>query len=432
MTSAIVGPFLLTMGVSFLVGIGLRQYYEAERKFETFGTVRTFVFIGLLGFVLFELPVIGAQAYLAGFAALTVFLVLYYGQKLLQKKSPGLIGVLIALLTYASGPIALYQPAWYLVLIAVSILFVLHSKGRIRRFSDRLETGEVVTAATFLTIAAVALPLIPSITTTTGTIGRLLATVPVTPRQMWLAVVITTGISYFGYVLQTYLYPRKGLLLTGMIGGVYSSTAAVVVLARKSRGDASVEREAAQAIVLAVAMMYLRLLILVAIFQPAVTSSAAPPLLALSAAAVGYVAWLRHRTGPVQGEASGEIHAKAEPELRRNPLELSAAAVFAVAFVAIAWGTRAVLDTFHETGLHVLAFVVGFSDITPFVTSLLQGDLGLSAATALQAVLVASASNNLLKAAYTLGLGSRATMRLSAPALAGLAVVSLAYASVVR
>ena len=159
MTSALVPPFLLTMAISFLIGIGLRQYYESEQKFDTFGTVRTFVLIGMLGFVLFELPVVGAEAYLVGLVALLLFLLIYYGNKVLQKKSPGLIGVLIALLTYATGPMAIHAPRWYSVMVAVSILFVLHSKGRIRQLSDRLETGEVVTASTFLAIAGVVLPL---------------------------------------------------------------------------------------------------------------------------------------------------------------------------------------------------------------------------------------------------------------------------------
>ena len=230
--------------------------------------MRTFIFIGMLGFVLLQLPGIGNQAYLAGLGALTLFLLIYYGDKILKRKSPGMIGVLIALLTYAVGPIALQFPHWYLVLLAVSILLVLHSKGRIRRFSDRLETGEVVTACKFLAIVGVVLPLIPAtMPTGDGPLWRFLAALPVTPKQIWVAVVITTAISYLGYVLQTYLYPRKGLLLAGLVGGLYSSTATVVVLAKKSKARADGDHEAATAILLAVSMMYLRLLALVAIFR---------------------------------------------------------------------------------------------------------------------------------------------------------------------
>ncbi len=289
----ILSPFLLTLAVSFLIGIGLREYYEGEQKFDTFGTVRTFVFIGMLGFVLFQLPEIGHYAYLAGFAALSVFLALYYANKIEQKKSPGMIGILIGLLTYAAGPITLMQPAWFLVLIAISILFVLHSKGRIRRFTDRLETGEVVTVCKFLAIAGVALPLIPPDPAMIGGwAGRLMALLPVTPRQLWLAVVITTSISYAGYVMQTYLLPKRGLLLTGLVGGVYSSTAAVLVISRRSRETPAISDQAAVAVLFAVAMMYLRLVALVAIFRFGLSASAAPALVTLAALALAYAMWL--------------------------------------------------------------------------------------------------------------------------------------------
>ena len=158
----LVVPFLLTLAISFLIGIGLRDYYEGEGKFDTFGTVRTFVFIGMLGFMLYTLPEIGNWAFLLGLVTVVLFLLVYYNDKVRQKKSPGLIGVTIAQLTYAIGPVSIHQPAWFLVLIAVSILFVLHSKGRVRRLTDRLETGEIVTVCKFLAIAAVILPMIPA------------------------------------------------------------------------------------------------------------------------------------------------------------------------------------------------------------------------------------------------------------------------------
>lgn len=430
MTSTqILPPFLLTMAISFLIGIGLREYYEGEQKYDTFGTVRTFVFIGMLGFVLFQLPEIGHYTYLAGFGALTVFLSLYYVHKMEQKKSPGMIGILIGLLTYATGPITLRQPAWFLVLIAISTLFVLHSKGRIRQFTDRLETGEVVTVCKFLAIAGVALPLIPSQPETIGGwVGRLFTYLPVTPRQLWLAVVITTSISYAGYVMQTYLFPRRGLLLTGLFGGVYSSTATVLVIARKSQEAPVVSDQAAVAVLCAIAMMYLRLLALVAIFRTTLTPAAMAPLVFFSMLAFAYA--YRLRTLATRVTAAEEPNADTEP-LRRNPLELTTALLFAVLFAVVAVVTKYTLDTFRELGLRLLSFVVGFSDITPFVVSVLQGNLGIGDTQVLQAIIIASASNNLLKAAYAWGVGSPRLARLVTPALVGFALVSVIYAVVV-
>jgi uncharacterized membrane protein (DUF4010 family) len=436
-TPDVLTPFLLTVGVSSLVGIGLREYYEAEGKFDTFGTVRTFIFIGMLGFVLFLLPGIGSQAFLAGFGALSLLLLVYYGNKVLQKKSPGMLGVLIALLTYATGPIALQFPHWYPVLIAISVLLVLHSKGRIRRFSDRLETGEVVTACKFLAIVAVVLPLIPeTMPVAGGPLGQFLSALPVTPRQIWLAVVITTGISYLGYVLQTYLYPRKGLLLAGLVGGLYSSTMTVVVVAKKSKAAPAIADQAATAILLAVSMMYLRLLALVAIFRLQSAILVGPALIALSCLAAGYGLWLRKRgQAPAAASEEGDeappaATVAAASALRRNPLELNAAVLFAVLFAVVSFATKYVLEYFNDVGLRMLSFVVGLSDITPFVVSLLQGDFGIADHQIVQAIVIASASNNLLKLAYTYALGSRRTANLAAPGMLALVVASLLYAVV--
>lgn len=424
-----VQPFLLTLAVSALVGIGLRDYYEGEGKYDTFGTVRTFVFFGMLGFMLYLIPGIGPYAFLLGMAAVVPFLLIYYSQKLRQKKSPGLIGVLIALLTYTVGPVAMHQPQWFLVLVAVSILFVLHSKGKIRRFTDRLETGEVVTACKFLAIAGVVLPLIPAIPPALGIMGRVFAVLPVTPRQIWMAVVITTTISYFGYVLQTYLYPKKGMLLTGLIGGVYSSTVAVLVLAKKSKSEPGHDREAAASILLAVAMMYLRLLVLVAIFRFGSVMRVGPALLVMAGLAAGYGLWVRR--GPEVAPETPEVTEtgpEAEPALRKNPLEINSALFFACMFVAVSLATKYVLLWFQGMGLRMLSLVVGCSDITPFVVSVLQGNLGLGTQQILQAIILASASNNLLKAAYAYLFGTRRTAALAGIGMGTLAGLSILYA----
>ena len=76
----------------------------------------------------------------------------------------------------------------------------------------------------------------------------------------------------------------------------------------------------------------------------------------------------------------------------------------------------------------MLSFVVGFSDITPFVVSLLQGNFGIGDRQIVQAVIIASASNNVLKMVYTYVFGSRRTADLVAPGMIGLVVISMIYA----
>jgi uncharacterized membrane protein (DUF4010 family) len=183
--------------------------------------------------------------------------------------------------------------------------------------------------------------------------------------------------------------------------------------------------------------MYMRLLTLVAIFRMAAALVVGPALLALSGLAAGYALWLRHgrpASGPaspaVAAPAEGEPDGAAERALRRNPLELNAALIFAALFAVVSVATKFVLESFQDVGLHAMSFLVGFTDITPFVVSLLQGDFGIGERQIVQAIIIASASNNVLKLAYTYLLGTRRLANLVAPGLLGLVVLSLLYATV--
>jgi uncharacterized membrane protein (DUF4010 family) len=415
-------PFLLTLAISALIGIGLRDYYEQEAKFDTFGTVRTFIFIGLLGLMLYRLPGLGPWAYLVGMVALALFLTVYYQNKVTQQRGPGLIGVLIAMLTYAIGPVAVHEPHWFLVAFGVTILFVLHAKGRIRKLTDRLETGEVVTVCKFLAIAGVILPLIPAAPPLDGLLGRIFTVVPVSPRQIWMAVVVTTTISYLGYVLQTYLYPRKGMLLTGILGGLYSSTMTTLVLSKQTRNQNSQARETAAAILLSTPTMYLRILFLVAAFMPLGALRLVGPFLVLSILVAGYAFWVRGGASQAPPEPEPAVDLK-----ERNPLELNAALLFAVMFVTVSLVTKVVLIQFKDLGLRMLSFLVGASDIVPFIVSILQGNLGLTEPRILQAILIATASNNLMKALYAYLFGNRRAAVLVAAGMGGAAILSFLY-----
>jgi uncharacterized membrane protein (DUF4010 family) len=111
----------------------------------------------------------------------------------------------------------------------------------------------------------------------------------------------------------------------------------------------------------------------------------------------------------------------------RNPLELNAALLFAFMFVSVAFITKFVLLYFHAAGLRLLSFLVGASDIVPFVVSVLQGNLGLAEGQILHAIVIATASNNLMKAVYVYIFGNRRTAHLTGIGMAALAVLSFFY-----
>ena len=103
---------------------------------------------------------------------------------------------------------------------------------------------------------------------------------------------------------------------------------------------------------------------------------------------------------------------------------------FSLLFVLISIATKYTLAEFKDVGLRVLSFIVGFSDITPFVVSVLQGDLGIGTAQILQAIVIASASNNLMKLVYAYAFGTRVAANLAALGMGPLAVLSLLYVAI--
>jgi uncharacterized membrane protein (DUF4010 family) len=177
--------------------------------------------------------------------------------------------------------------------------------------------------------------------------------------------------------------------------------------------------------------MYLRMLFLVVAFRPLTGLGLLPSFLVLSVLIAGYAWWVRRGQPP---EAPAEAGPGAEQRVEvadRNPLELSAAFLFALMFVSVAFVTKYVLLLFNGTGLRALSLVVGASDIVPFVVSVLQSSLGLTEPQILHAIIIATASNNLMKAVYVYLFGHRRTAHLTAVGMAGLALLSFLYVAVV-
>jgi uncharacterized membrane protein (DUF4010 family) len=175
------------------------------------------------------------------------------------------------------------------------------------------------------------------------------------------------------------------------------------------------------AVVLATAMMFARLLVVILVLGHADAALAlALPFGGLFVASLGVAYFLARR-----GKASAT---GGHDTVAANPLDLPVAFLFAAMFVLFAAVTNYVTQHFGAGGLHVLSFVVGFSDIDPFIFSLLDGKFQVSSGAVVSAVLIASASNNLLKAIYAMVLSRSRQMLPAAVWLLICMALSLLYA----
>ncbi len=391
--------FVLAALFGFLTGLEFREYILQRSKESpdipaiSLGSTRTFTFVAILGYVLFILDP-AFRLYIGGMVSLLLFFALFYWHKL-KGGQAGVLQPVVALIVYTYGPLVSLQPPWFLVLVFVAVVFTLSARKTAHRFAEKLEPQEILTLAKFLLLSGVILPLLPD--------RPISPLIPATPFKIWMAVVVISAISYAGYILKKYLLQQQGYLVIGLLGGLYSSTASTVVLARKSRDITVADASLNAGIIAASGMMYLRLLALVAIMNPGLLRHTALPMMLLGLAAIGYAYFL---------DRKGKETTEALPDLgRANPLELGIALLFALLFVVMMVITQQVINHFGQNGLDVLSLVVGFTDIDPFVLSILSGEYTIMDPHQLAAaIVVAAGSNNLLKAAYAFALGDRKTI----------------------
>ena len=388
--------FLLVLVFSLIIGLEQRRHHIAENEAQLFGTDRTFTFIGLFGYVLFIADLKSYVPFLTGLVIIGLLLAIQYFQKIHQYNYYGLTSSVLALLTYCLPIMVITQPVWLLLSFVVVILILTELKGDLISLSKKASEEEFITLAKFIAFIGVILPLLPD--------NAISAQIPISPYRLWLAVVVVSGISYISYLLKKFVFPDSGIMMTGLLGGLYSSTTTTVIIARQEKqGQTGAEGQAVSAIMLANGMMYLRILILSFLFMPSIATSLAIPFFVLFVMC-GILSIISNKKDAETGLSSNE---DITIKNNKNPLEFKTALLFGGLFVLFGMITNYVMKIYGNGGITSLAFVVGITDIDPFLLNLLQSTGGISESTIALAIINATNSNNLLKMIYSITLSSK-------------------------
>jgi uncharacterized membrane protein (DUF4010 family) len=398
---------LLVLFLSFLIGLE-REEHKAVAHY-TFGGVRTFPLIGLIGYSIALLS--GAQPIplTLGFLVIGGFLLVAYWHKLEQVEIAGVTSEMSGLATYLVGALVYYEHFWIATTLSVASLLLLELKAGLEKLAGRTAPEEILTFAKFLLLTAVILPILPN-----QEYGRF----HLNPFKTWLVVVAVSAISYGSYVLQKATKERGGVVLAALLGGAYSSTVTTVVVSRRaSREDRP--HLFSGGILIASGVMYVRLVALLALFNRQLMDRLAPSFLGLAGLAVAG-GWLWSRRSDTEATS---IKREFEPE---NPLELRAALLFALLFLAMLVATQFAVTYLGKGGVDALAAVMGVTDVDPFILGMTQT---AGTITPLQvasvAVVIAAASNNLIKGIYALAIAGRKTGIQSFCLLVGLAILGI-------
>jgi uncharacterized membrane protein (DUF4010 family) len=373
---------LLVLFLSFLIGLEREERKAGAEKFA-FGGVRTFPLIGLIAYTIAFLSGGAIVPQLIGFVTVALFLLVSYWHKVSTSSLPGVTSEMAGLITYAVGALVFHQDFWIATTISVATMLLLQMKVGLEGLTQRIAPDDIFTFTKFLLLSAVILPILPD---------QQFTAFHINPFKTWLVVVAVSSVSYASYVLQRWTKGEGGVILAAVLGGAYSSTVTTVVLSKRAAGDANPHLYSG-GILMASGMMYLRLTALLAIFSKALMAALAPAFLVLSVLALA-TGWLWSRRG-------GSIDRSVAATEPGNPLELSAAFMFALLFLVMLVATQFALANLGSSGVYTLAAIMGVADVDPFIMGMTQA-AGSTTSTGVagSAILIAAASNNAAKAVY--------------------------------
>jgi uncharacterized membrane protein (DUF4010 family) len=394
--------------LAFLFGLE-REERKAAASGDSFGGVRAFPLIGLVGYATAFLSGDQRLPVIIGLAAVGGFLWLSYWNKLQGSPTAGVTTEISALLTYLVGALVARDEWWIATTLTVATLLLLELKEALEGLAKHTAPGEILTFTKFLLLTAVILPIVPN---------QDLGPIPINPFKTWLVVVAVSSVSYGSYVIQRLTKGRGGMALAAVLGGAYSSTATTVVLGRRAAREGR-PHLISGATLMASGMMYLRVAALVALFNRGLAVSLGGPLAVLAILAVG-AGWLWSR---VPDSRTGDVEREYEA---KNPLELAAALLFALMFLVRRVATHLAIMYLGRSGLYTLAGVMGVTDVDPFVMGMTQAGGGATPlASAAAAILIATSSNNLVKGIYAYAVSDRKTGVMSLTLLIVLAMAGL-------
>ena len=395
------------LAIGLIIGIERGWKQRSEPEGERTAGLRTHALAGLLG------GIWGALTLNAGawgpvglglaFAAFTGVIAAYRYREMLHEGSFGATTVVAAMIAFALGALAVLGDPKVAAAAAVAATMLLALKSALHAWLERLTWEELRSGLILLAMTVILLPLLPD--------RELSPWFPVNPREVWLITIFIAALSFAGYVAIRLAGPRLGIVLSGLVGGLVSSTAVTLNMAHLARQHPAHIKTFAAATMLAGAMMMLRVLVIVAAVNIALLPSLSLPLIlgALTQALIG---------GAIAKRAGSEGD-DTEPLTLKNPLDLAVVLQFGALLAIIMALSNGIAAWAGSPGAFALAAISGTADVDAISLSMARlAPNRLDATTAVTAILIAVAANSIAKVAIASSTGGMAFAKLLAPVLA--------------
>jgi uncharacterized membrane protein (DUF4010 family) len=370
--------FLASLAIGLLIGL------ERERRPSSKAGLRTFALVALMGTLAAMLSSkIGSPWLLVtGFCVVGVMIIAAYLTSPTEENDPGTTTVAALLLCYALGALIWYGQTTLAVMLAIITTTLLYFKPELRGITKRLTRRDLVSILQFLVLTFVILPILPN--QNYGPYDTF------NPHQIWMMVVLISGLSLAGYVALHWTSQRYGAPLLGLLGGLVSSTATTLVYARHGKISEVMARLSAVVILLSSQVVLMRLTVLSAVVSPNLLAKLLPVmgLGLLFGLIVTLFDWRK-------------LHTSSNLPMPKtsNPTEILTALSFGLLYAVVLFFSAWISDIAGSGGLYVVALISGLTDVDAITLSSLRlFDLNkLSDDQAVTAISIAFLSNMIFK-----------------------------------
>lgn len=382
-----------SLAISVLLGglVGLQR----QRVDSPLGGVRTFPLVTVFGSLCAILAgTFGGWTIAAGMLA-TVAVIVLGSRQFRSETNRGITSETAMLVMFAVGALCVSGPMIIAVAVGAGVAVLLQFKPQLHGVVTKLDDADVKAIMQFVLITFIVLPVVPNETYDPFEV--------LNPHEIWLMVVLVVGISLGGYISYKFLGHRAGLVLSGLLGGVISSTATTASYARRTAQQPAMVPAAATVICLATGVSFIRILLEVAVVSRTLLPAVVPGLIGLTVVSLLF-ALLFSRRGSKPSETMPS---------QDNPSELKSAVIFGALYGLVLISIAASKEYLPRAGLYVIASLSGLADLDAITlsTARLVESERLSIETAWRSILIAALSNLVFKLGLVLAVGDRKLFR---------------------
>ncbi len=403
--------FAAALSIGILIGIQ-RESSTAGPEERLFAGVRTLGLISLLGYAaaLASAQLSSALPFLGVMLVFGVLLALSYQHDVVEGKL-GMTTEMATIISFITGAMCYWDMVPLAAALGVTVTVLLTIKTQSRAFAHAITSDDIYAILKFAVISIVVLPILPNRTFGPPPFDVL------NPYKIWLMVVFISGISFLGYVMIKTMGARRGIGLTGLLGGVASSTAVTVSFSERSRQNQVLARPFAFALILAWTVMFVRVIVVLLALNQQMAYRVMAPMLIATLAGGAYGAYLYFAQRSYEKE---DMHFE-------NPFELKPALRFGLIYAATLLVSKAAQVYFGDTGVYVSSFISGLADVNAITLSMvdLTHSGGLALDVAARATVLAALANTLFKGGFSLIAGSPALRKALWPGLVLLSLVCI-------